>query len=515
MKAMKKLLSLLLTGVLLTVAVGCDVGAPETTAPATTTTATTAATTDSGSTICPGRPSYPPKIPEDLNFASTVSDPNDLIVRVAYVEGTNGDYTYRSLKADELSVHHVDVKMLKRDQELKNKLGLELSVVRVSDSVAGMEGAIGTSLLAGDGKYDILAGYQYFDIGMASKGYLLNLADLAKENADYIDLSQHYWAENYNEAMSYQGAYYWITGDIALRYIGGAYCTFVNLDLYNEYLDASQGSVYDLVKDNRWTLDSVVALEKYYESLRDHYNDELPYFFGYEANEAMDGLIFGAGVPFSRRDAETGEISVVLGKENTNFAEFGTKLTTLLKGSEYSHQYPDQGGEQIRKAFMNGEVLMMVDQLLFATTYLDSGRPEKYAVVPMPKLNEDQKNYQTTVSDSCTIFGIAYCSTRAPQAAAALEFLCFESSNQVTPEFYEAALKGQYSRNPAAAEMIDMIVYGTTTDFAVAWGRSLGDPITMLRDYKSGVEKTIERKREDWQQKLDGVTELLGIYSQN
>jgi hypothetical protein len=133
----------------------------------------------------------------------------------------------------------------------------------------------------------------------------------------------------------------------------------------------------------------------------------------------------------------------------------------------------------------------------------------------MPKLNEDQRNYQTTVSDSCTIFGIAYCSSRVPQAAAALEFLCFESSRQVTPEFYEAALKGQYSRNPAAAEMIDMIVYGTTTDFAVAWGRSLGDPITMLRDYKSGVEKTIERKREDWQQKLDGVTELLGIYSQN
>ena len=63
--------------------------------------------------------------------------------------------------------------------------------------------------------------------------------------------------------------------------------------------------------------------------------------------------------------------------------------------------------------------------------------------------------------------------------------------------------------------MIDLIHDGITTDFAVAWGKSVGDPIYLLRTYTGGVDKTIERKREDWQQKLDGVTELLGIYSQN
>ena len=510
MKHTKRIFALLLAGVLLTTAVGCDVGGGG----SVTVPSTAATTTDSGPTICP--PSGP-SINRCPNFETIVSDPDDLILRVAYVEGTNGEYTLRSLEADELSDASVDIKTQERDKGLKEKLGLELRVECVSDSVAGMTAALGASLVAGESDYDILAGYGYFDIALASQGVLLDLAKLDKYDADYIDLSAPYWAEEYNKAMSYQGAHYWITGDLALRYIGGVYCTFVNTQIYNTYLESANGSIYTLVKENKWTLDSLVTMEKQYESLRSKYNEELPYFFGYEANDSMDGLVFGAGVPFTKRDAETGEISVVLGKKDTNFGEFGEKLTALLTGSELSHKYPEQSNEQVRGAFMDGEVLFMVDQMLFAYTYSDWDEFTKmeYAILPMPKLNADQRNYQTTVHDGCTIFGITHCSSRIPQAAAALEYLAAYSSSLVAPEFYETALRGKYSRDPNAAEMIDLIHDGITTDFAVAWGKSVGDPIYLLRTYTGGVDKTIERKREDWQQKLDGVTELLGIYSQN
>lgn len=507
MKHTKPILALLMAGVLLTVAVGCDVGTP-----IDTTTADTATTTYSGPTICPYVNSRPYKIPEDLNFSEIVSDPEDLIVRVAYVEGTNGDYTRRSLKADELDESHVGVKLRERDARLKELLGLELAVDCVSPSITGMEQALGSSLAAGTCEYDILAGYQYLGMSMAWRGFLLNLADLTEHDADYIDLNAPYWAIDYNEAMSYKGVCNWITGDLALRYIGGAYCTFVNTDLYSQYLEPLNGSIYDLVKDNNWTLDSIIALEKQYESIKWKDKTDVPYFFGYEPNDMIDGLVIGAAVPFTQKDADTGEITLVFGNTDTNYREFGEKLEVLLRGSEASHEYADQEGANVMTAFAEGRVMFTVNKLYFAESYLHE--MEDYTVLPMPKLNADQKNYRTTVHDGCTLFGITHCSSRVRQAAAALEFLCAESYQIVTPQFYETVSKGKYSRDPQAAEMYDLIRDGTTTDFAVAWGQSMNSLIHYYRDYDDSLDRTIARNREDWEKDLAELTKHPGVYAE-
>ena len=145
------------------------------------------------------------KIPSDLNFANMGLDEEALTLNVAYTEGNNGEFTRRSLKADELDESDVDVATKARDARLKEQLGLELEITPTEGGIGGMESAIGTSLATNAGDWDILAAYQYFGITLAKKGYLLNLNELASVDADYIDLDAKYWGKAFNDNMSYKG----------------------------------------------------------------------------------------------------------------------------------------------------------------------------------------------------------------------------------------------------------------------------------------------------------------------
>lgn len=441
------------------------------------------------------------KLPSDLNFANEDLEEEDLILYVAYVEGSNGSFTQRSLKADPLDESAVDQKTLERDTRLKDRLGLELEIELVSPSITGMEGAIGTSLAAGNPDYDIIAGYQYFGIGMATKGYLLNLANLAQDDADYIDLEADYWGKAYNENMSYQGAYYWITGDIALRYIGGMYCTFVNSALYNDYL-SDYGSIYSIARDGKWTIDLMTEMaRKIYEdtgSVANEPDADDTFGFGYEPTDMIDGIAIGCGVQFTYRDPSTGEISLTFNNKHTY--EISDKIHALSIQST-TFKFADGDSANVMQAFANGTVAFTVNKLFQAETYLDDF--DDFYIIPAPKFDETQENYITGLHDGCTIFGITYCTGKIRQAAAAMEFLCAYSSKDVMPLYYEGALKKQFTRDPEAPEMVDLIHSNITTDFAVAWGASIDNLSQIFRSCSKITNSTIKRDVEKWKEALN------------
>ncbi len=449
------------------------------------------------------------KLPADLNFANEGLEGEDLIVNVAYVEGGNGDFTRRSLQADEMDESNVDIKTLERDQRLKSQLGLELWIDLVSDNIMGMEGAIGTALAAGESDYDVLAGYQYFGINMAAKGYLLNYADLASEDADYIDMDAPYWGKAFNDNMSYKGAYYWITGDIALRYIGGMYCTFVNSAIYTSKLEGTHGSIYTIAKDGKWTIDlmNTMASACYEDNgtTPGEADAEDTYGFGFEPNDPLDGLALACGAQFCYKDPSTGDVSIVFAN-NHNY-QISDKIYDLAVGKEYSYKYEDHDSATVMQAFAQGTVAFTVNKLFQSEVFLEE--MEDFYIIPAPKFDETQETYITGVHDGVTIFGITHCTAKVRQSAAALEFLCAYSHKLVAPEYYEGALKGRYTRDPQAAEMIDLIHDNVTTDFAIAWGGSINGIGQIYRSTQKITNKTINRDRTKWDNSLKTLAENL------
>ena len=451
------------------------------------------------------------KFPDGLNFADLSED--ERILNVAYTEGNNGEFTRRSLQADDLDESEVDVATKARDARLLEQLGLELAITATSGGIGGMESEIGNVLASGIGEWDILAAYQYFGITIAKKGYLLNLNNLAVEGADYIDLDAPYWGKAFNDNMSYQGAYYWITGDLALRYIGGMYCTFVNASIYNEKLFGTYGSIYDIAKQGNWTLDLMTEMASMcYEdtgTVSGQADEGDTFGFGWESMDPVDGMALGAGVQYTFKDPTTGEVSISVNNQRT--FDVSKKLNTLAKKSDFSYQFAGNDSANVMPAFGNGTVAFVVNKLFQAEAYL-ADMEDDYYIIPVPKFDETQANYITGIHDGCTIFGIPYDCTKIPQAAAALEFLCAYSSKDVAPLYYEGALKGRYTREPEAATMIDLIHDNVTTDFAIAWGNAIGGIPHLFRNCDVLAQNTIKRDVTKWTTNLNELTTELIKY---
>lgn len=462
---------------------------------------------------------------DGVDFASLFADLSDeeRTINIAYVEGGNGTFTEHSLVVDELNMDPtdgVDLAVQQRNLTVEQILGVTLTATKVAEGFGELAAAVEQDILGNFGYWDVLGGYQYFSIGMAKKGLLLNLADLGNVgvdgiNADYITLENSYWGTAYNDALSYNGAYYWITGDIALRYMGGMYCTFVNSDIYAAKLQETYDSIYQIAKDGKWTLDkmSEMAALCAVDDGDDVRGDTDTYGIGYEVSDVMDGIAFASNVQFSKKDPDTGAIKLVIDSDHTN--EFAAKVYNTVTGGAkaYSYNYGNADSTLVMPKFAEGKLAFTVNKVFQSQVYLNEVK--NFYVIPAPKLNDEQKTYVTGIHDGVTIFGIPVDCQKVPQTAATLELLAKYSEEYVKPAYYEAALKTSYVRDPEAAEMIDLIHDNVNTDFVAAWSESLGNIVHIFRTDAELSKSKIARNKPTWQKSIDELCEALDAAADN
>ena len=439
------------------------------------------------------------------------------VITIVYVEGGNGTFTARSLGIDELTGDAVDEKVFQRNENVKAMLNVELDPFEGATGFGELSGAINSSLAASSGEYSIIAGYQYFDIGLAAEGYLINLNNLASEayQADYMRLDAPYWAGNYNEAISYNGSSYWVTGDLALRFLGGMYCTFVNGEIYDSVLAPTYGSIYDIVKNNDWTLDTVnEMISKVYDDTNgnDETDEEDRLGFVLETSmDPIDGMAFGSAVTFSYK-TEDG-IDMYLNNKRT--IEFGEKMSKIIDNDGFFAPVGNDSHNQM-DLFASGNVCFTVASVFHSEVGLRE--MEHFYIVPVPMLNKDQGTYSSGVHDGCTIFGIPYDAPNVAASAATLEALAGESRRLVTPEYYDSALKFKYTRDDQAAEMIDLMRDCAYVDFAAAWSEDINNCCHFFRNNSgklNAISSPLKKTQDSWETSLDALLEKLDTYKED
>ncbi len=449
----------------------------------------------------------PPKSLDGVNFAQQGLSQEERTLRILYTEGSHGVYTRRSLVPDEELEYEIDMATKTRNLWMQERLGLELMVEECDWGISGMETVVGNALATGNCNWDILAAYQYYGMSLAQKGYMVDLARLADYDANYIDLNASYWGKAYNQKISYKGEYNWITGDLALRYVGGMYATFVNAEIYDQYLKPNYGSIYTIAQEGKWTLDLLIEMaSRCYEdngAVAGVPDEGDTFGFGWESNDMIDAMALGAAAKYSGIDNAGG---VTITVNNPHTFDIAQKLNSLTHTGEFTYNYPDQDSYAVMTAFAQGNLAFTVNKLYYAEYCLPI-MEDNYYIIPTPKFDETQENYITAVHESCTVFGILKNSNKKAQAAAALEYMCKNSSKDVTPHFYESVLKGRYTRSREAAAMIDLIRSTATTDFAIAWGTSIDGITSIFRECKPLSENTIERRLTAWENKL---AQLIG-----
>ena len=437
----------------------------------------------------------------DLDFEGTS-------VKFAVAEGNNGSFTERSIRVEEENGNSVDSQILARNAGIEERLNLTIDLALIT-GYKELTSLINSSLAAGDTDYDVIGGYQYFDINLATKGYLLDLNKLDAYGADYIDFDADYWAKDYNDNLQYKNIRYWITGDLSLRYTGGAYCTFVNTRLYNEYLNEKYGNIYSLVREGNWTIDTLMEMSNliYGDLNTDEKVDENDRVgYALELQDSTNGLAIAADVKFSVTNPD-GSVTLTFGDDRT--VSFMTKLYQLVY--ENNTLVPtNSDSANTMNLFASGNLGFCTTKVHMAEVYLRQ-MEDDYYIIPFPKFDSNQAEYRSTVHDGVTIFGINYSldDFQVQASAAALELMAAETLRLVTPEYYDNSMKYKYTRDDDAADMIDIIRNSVTTDFAFAWSSTIGLGSWIRGSIAPSVSSTIRKSRGSWETSLNKLIESL------
>ena len=417
----------------------------------------------------------------------------------------------------------VDSAIVDRNNAVEAEIDVKIDLKKCV-GMQSLSGVLVTALSTGLHEYDIVAGYQYFDIGITlgeNAGYFLNYETIDEEE-NYIHLDQPYWDSYLYDAMTYKEAAFWVTGDLSQSWVGSVSVSFVNKTLWDKYADTIAtlapahgiSDIYEIVDKGYWTMDLIIEISKaIYSDDNDNDKIDLGDTVGYASyspslNTTMtDVLAAGAHITFS--EMKDGVPTMTFKNTRTNL--FASKLHTLYTASkalllEWQDKY-------IVELFAEGKILMTPNWMTRAETDLTE-MTDVYLVLPPPLLIEGEK-YTTQYGDSVSQYGIPYTTRdvadKVAAATATLETMAFYSRKLITPVYYDQMLKGRYTHVDAdsqkQAEIIDMIRDAKYTDFAMLWSNKMGNLTWFFRQSctSNNLISEIESKNSAWVNTLEDL----------
>ena len=167
-------------------------------------------------------------------------------------------------------------------------------------------------------------------------------------------------------------------------------------------------------------------------------------------------------------------------------------------------QVPTGGGNYGNLNFIAGKSLMSCSLICDAATIM----PEidfNCGIVPYPKYDEAQKNYQSFLQRSC--YALIPATADTEFSGALLEAWSSQAYRKIMPEYFETALKTRYSQDSDTGRMFDLIRASITYDPGEIFASFLGTPSGLFRDavYQNNANwvSTIQSKEAGWQTSLD------------
>ncbi len=425
-----------------------------------------------------GRPLVESSLASDLKF-----DGEQVNI---FVEAGRMEELYAEEYTDDLINDSIYNRNIKVETDLDVKLNFIEATTQMSDFVAD----VGTIVAAGTNDYDIAVGYAYSMVaGVTSMNYS-NLYDIPN-----LDLTKPWWNQDYVKESTLGGQLYTITGDLALSATYGTGCLFFNKRLADEEYASLGGSeyLYQLVLDNKWTIDTFTDLVK--NKFREMDGDGVPSegdFFGFGSWLAgpipCDPLAIGMGAFVTQDNAEGVPEFVFDGEHTVNVLN---KLYALFADSEgvlYNKKYYNdfEAYTMIENKFINGSMIFHAGTLSTASGFLNM--EDDYGLLPMPKFDEKQEKYLTTTNDGYLLLTIPFgidTSDRAGMVGATLEKLAEESYRTVAPNYFEVVMKYRYIRSEDETDydlqMYDIILQGNTFNFGMVYSIAMDDPAFAFR----------------------------------
>lgn len=298
---------------------------------------------------------------------------------------------------------------------------------------------------------------------------------LGYKDVPYIDLDKPYWDKSVNNELMLGDMRYAAIGDLS---ISTHDLTYILLFNKQSIIDFGMENPYDLVTDGKWTVDAMAAMM---EGATMDANGDGAWTrddkYGYAAHSKMTLPSFWIGAGFQTIALDdAGAPQLHIGDEQ--FINFFEKVfqITYDNGSKYNGSDRDAGNDvpnASRELFQEGKILFMDCSMFWVGALRDM--ETDFGIIPYPKLDESQADYHARVSYymppvlPATIKNMEL-------VGAVLELTNYLAKKEVTPAYYDIALKGKVSRDEESVAMLDLIFANRVID--------LGDTLfcSLVRD---------------------------------
>ena len=350
---------------------------------------------------------------------------------------TKYDYEFNTPEADGDVLNDA---LYNRDRKVEERFGITIKTVPMNcewgDESAQFNNSLSASIMAGDGAYDLVAGYAATIPGLVGEGLFID-----RNTMKYNDFTKPWWSDQIADEMNINGKCYLVTGDASLVLWQNMRCMLFNKRLAENY---KTPDLYEIVRNGEWTFDKLVEVTKdVYIDLDGDGKASDGDVYGYLTDwaTAVDNLKEAFEIKVTTKNADGfPEMSFM----NSKTIEAVTKINNFFHNSGavyFNHEFCQKCNEN----FMNG-------QGLIATSILGKvdglrAMDDDFGIIPYPKYDSNQKDYHSTSLDEFTLFAIPNDAADPDMTSIVLDGIASESYKKVVPAFYDVALKTKGARD--------------------------------------------------------------------
>ena len=377
---------------------------------------------------------------------------------------------FTSMTAEEITGEVINDEIFERNARISDKLNCSLSEEGFTISSGDFWNELSPLMQAGDDKYDILCLPYRYTATSVTGGYILNLDEL-----DSLHLDESYWNRTILDATSLNHRHYIASSAAHFMSVDGMWCLYFNETLMTNMQLAYP---YDLVREGKWTLDKLAEYMKAGMSLngdeaytppyegRAQWNSSGSSVYGFTSyTSVFQKLLYGMQAHMIDKDDED---KMVFAASSEHFITCATKLAEIFSvPGQYLDANDDDGFSYNLNIFPSGRALFLGGELKDAQVFRDMDN--EFGVVPLPKYDEGQDQYYTTLDYQMMTFAIPYTQKSPEDAALLLDALSFETHTAILDLFLGNRIEQKGLRNADSIEMLHVIYDGLGIDLGEAF----------------------------------------------
>ena len=418
------------------------------------------------------------------------------------------DFTYGFMYAEELTGDVFNDALYNRNNDVGERFNVKMNIQGEAD-YGGTSEIIKTAVLSGEDTYDLVA-YHYVQMG----NDLLSDVYLNFRDVPYVNFDNPWWNSSTSELLTYNGKTFLAFGSLDLTTISQAACYFYNMDMAEQY---DLEDIFTLVNEGKFTIDKVAEMGSivYKDTDGNGVKDATDqYGFGFSQKGDADSYLQAFGKKLVEFDSD-GNIALD--------RYYDEKLVSIME-----KLYNLQANEEwvwSENAWNVGFNRFIENTLLFGHGYIAMtqwGMRDSeidYAVLPLPKWDEDQDRYYITVGGSGDAQAVLRTASNLEMIGVITEAMNAESWKTCEGAYYENTIKYKSTRAEENVEILDMMMESRIFDFGSVyggWSSSGGGATFWIHDVlnkgSADIASHYQSKKTTWEGYMDSVIAAFENY---